>query len=247
MESVLGNICDTCVRVLPNITFLWFGLSDKKFDHGGFSCAILSDTGDTRTQRDLDSNVKKGRHGVSGVGKGTFSHLHESLTLGLDTFNRSWRRERHLHLRFLQRKEGASRRVDLNELIKVTLETSQLQVVELEDVGTAIVKQSGVVTNHDACNIWEGVQVCFYPRNIDNIQVISRFIQKKNISILKHSSGQCKLHAPSTTKGGHSVVRLGLTIFGETDSSENIANLGNFKTHGSDRRIDSDVVYARQM
>mmetsp|Transcript_25309 Transcript_25309/g.45842 ORF Transcript_25309/g.45842 Transcript_25309/m.45842 type:complete len:202 (-) Transcript_25309:262-867(-) len=50
MESMLGDVSNTCVRVLPHISLLGLNLSNEKLDHRGLSSSILSNASDTRTQ-----------------------------------------------------------------------------------------------------------------------------------------------------------------------------------------------------
>mmetsp|Transcript_2521 Transcript_2521/g.4014 ORF Transcript_2521/g.4014 Transcript_2521/m.4014 type:complete len:342 (+) Transcript_2521:888-1913(+) len=129
MESMLGNVGDTGVRVLPDITSLWLGFSDKKLDHGTLSGTVLTNTGDTGGKGDLDSNVEEGWGIVTWVGEVTTGHLHEGLTLRLDTFDRTrlWELER--LRRGLEGEESTNIRVDLGELVEVTLEGTELQVL----------------------------------------------------------------------------------------------------------------------
>ena len=81
------------------------------------SCSILSNTGNTRAEGNLDRDVEKGWLFISRVGESTVTHLHESFTLRLDTFDwtRLWELE--LHLGGSQREVGTGSRVDLNVLV----------------------------------------------------------------------------------------------------------------------------------
>mmetsp|Transcript_30273 Transcript_30273/g.64934 ORF Transcript_30273/g.64934 Transcript_30273/m.64934 type:complete len:311 (-) Transcript_30273:1318-2250(-) len=244
---MLSNVSNTSIRMLPHVPNLRCDFTDKKFNHGGLSCTVLSDTCDTRTQRNLNSNIEQSWFLVSWVSEGAFAHLHQRFTLGLDTFNGPRRREGHLKLGCLQREEGPSRRINLHEFVKVTLEASQFQVFKFQNVGAAVIEQSGIVTDHDTRDVGKRIQVSLHPSDIDDIQMVGRFIQKKDISILKHGSCQRELHTPSSTKGGHSVIRLRFTIIGEPNSSKHITNLGFFEIQTLDSRINGNVLDARQM
>ena len=122
VESVLGNVGDTSVGVLPDLSLLGFDLTDQELNHGRLSGSVFTNAGDTRGQRNLNGNVKESRLGVLGVGKGGSGDLHQGLALGLDTFNRTRLGEFELALLVgLEREVGTGRRVDLDVFIEVTL------------------------------------------------------------------------------------------------------------------------------
>mmetsp|Transcript_92680 Transcript_92680/g.267637 ORF Transcript_92680/g.267637 Transcript_92680/m.267637 type:complete len:737 (+) Transcript_92680:19-2229(+) len=247
VECVLGDVGNTGVGVLPDISLLRRNFSDKKLNHGRLSSTVFSDTGNTGTERNLDSNIVQSRLGVSGVGEGTVAHFHQGLTLGLNTLNGSRSRELELHLGGSQSEVSAGGRIDLDILVKVTLVSSELQVVESKNVGTAVIQQTRVVTDNDRSDILQGVEVSLNPGDVDNVKVVCGFIQQKNISLLKHSTGQSELHTPSSAQSGHSVVRLCLSVFSESDSSKNLTDLLLSNTHSSQAFIGGNIVDARKM
>mmetsp|Transcript_10425 Transcript_10425/g.22096 ORF Transcript_10425/g.22096 Transcript_10425/m.22096 type:complete len:430 (-) Transcript_10425:1671-2960(-) len=198
VEGMLSNVRNTGVGVLPNVTDLGLDLTDKQLDHGALTCAVLSYASDTRAQGNLNRDVEESRRFIDGVREGTVRHLHEGLTLGLDTLNRTRLGEPELHLGLRDGEVGASLGLELDELIEVTLEGVELQVLNLKDVGTAIVEKTGVVTDNDGGNIGEGIEVVLNPGNVDNIKMVGGLIKKEDISLLKHGSGKSELHAPST-------------------------------------------------
>mmetsp|Transcript_33499 Transcript_33499/g.81129 ORF Transcript_33499/g.81129 Transcript_33499/m.81129 type:complete len:211 (+) Transcript_33499:1106-1738(+) len=71
VESVLGNVGNTSVRVLPHISLLRFNFSDKKLDHRRFTGSVLSDTGDTGAQGNLDTDVEKSWRLIYRIGEST--------------------------------------------------------------------------------------------------------------------------------------------------------------------------------
>mmetsp|Transcript_14675 Transcript_14675/g.22361 ORF Transcript_14675/g.22361 Transcript_14675/m.22361 type:complete len:273 (-) Transcript_14675:1957-2775(-) len=93
VESVLSNVGDTSVRVLPDFSLLWFNISNKNLDHGRLSSSILTNTGDTGTEGHLDGDVEKGWFGILWVCESNIGDLHESFSLGLDSLNWSGLRE----------------------------------------------------------------------------------------------------------------------------------------------------------
>mmetsp|Transcript_22096 Transcript_22096/g.37598 ORF Transcript_22096/g.37598 Transcript_22096/m.37598 type:complete len:759 (-) Transcript_22096:45-2321(-) len=247
VKGVLGNVCNTGIGVLPHFSLLGLTLSNQQLDHGRFSGTILTDTGDTRRQGYLHTNVKQSWLLITRVGKGTAGKLHESFTLGLDTLDRTWLRELELLLGGRKGKVGTRRWVDLDVFVEVTLERAEFQVVNSKNVGAAVIEETRVVRHHDTSDVLERVQVGLHPCNVDDIQVVGRLIQKKNVSLLKHSTGKSELHTPSSTEGRHSVVGLGLTVVSETDRSQHTTNLVLLNLHGLNLLVGKHVFDAGKM
>ena len=247
VEGVLGDVGDTGVGVLPDVTDLGLDLTDEELDHGTLTGTVLADAGNTGAEGDLDGNVEESGLVVDGVGEGAAGHLHEGLTLGLDTLDGTRLGELELHLRLGDGEVGTGLGLELDELVKVALEGVELQVLDLKDVGTAIVEKAGIVRHNDGGNILEGVEVVLDPGNVDDVQVVGGLIEEKNIGLLKHGSGKSELHAPSTGEGGHGVVGLGLAVLGETDGGKDAADLLLLNVHGLDLLIDEDVLDAGQV
>mmetsp|Transcript_1828 Transcript_1828/g.4233 ORF Transcript_1828/g.4233 Transcript_1828/m.4233 type:complete len:815 (+) Transcript_1828:652-3096(+) len=247
VERMLCDVSDTGIRVLPDRTSLRLDFSDKELDHGTLTGTVLANTGNTRAQRHLDTDVVESRLCVPGVRESTVAHLHEGLTLRLDTLDGARLGELELHLRSTQREVRTSGGVDLDIFVKISLVCAELQVVESQDVGTAVVQEAGVVTHNDGCNVLERVQVCLDPSNVDDVKVVRWFVKKQDIGLLKHSTSKGKLHTPSTTERRHSVVGLGLTVFGETDCAQNFTDLLHGDFHSLDLRVDGDVIDTGQV
>mmetsp|Transcript_13608 Transcript_13608/g.19363 ORF Transcript_13608/g.19363 Transcript_13608/m.19363 type:complete len:242 (-) Transcript_13608:237-962(-) len=239
---MLGNVGNTSVGVLPDISDLRFDLTNKKLNHGRLSGPVLSDTGNTRRQRHLHRNIEECWLLITWVSESTLGHFHESFTLGLDTLDRTRLGELELHLGLGEREVRTGTRLDLDELIEVTLVRMQLQVLNLHNVGTAVVKETRVVRNHDTSNVGERVDVLLHPGNIDNIEMVGRFIEKQNIGLLKHSTSKGKLHTPSTGESGHSVIGLGLSIRNETDSGKHFPHLLPGTSKLLDLLINEDIL-----
>ena len=247
VEGVLGDVGDTGVGVLPDITDLGLDLTDEELDHGTLTGTVLADAGNTGAEGDLNGNVEEGGRLVDGVGEGAAGHLHEGLTLGLDTLDGARLGELELHLRLGDGEVGTGLGLELDELVKVALEGVELQVLDLKDVGAAIIEKAGIVRHNDGGNILEGVEVVLDPGNVDNVQVVGWLIEEKDIGLLKHGSGKSELHTPSTGEGGHGVVGLGLAILGETDGGKDTADLLLVNVHGLDLLVDEDVLDAGQV
>ena len=247
VEGVLGDVGDTGVGVLPDRTLLGLDLSDEELDHGTLTGTVLANAGNTGAEGHLDGDVEEGGLVVDGVREGAAGHLHESLTLGLDTLDGTRLGEAELHLRLGDGEVGAGLGLELDELVEVALEGVELQVLDLKDVGAAIVEKAGIVRHDDGGNILEGVEVVLDPGNVDDVQVVGGLIEEKDIGIPKHGSRKSELHAPSTGEGRHGVVGLGLAILGETDGGQDLADLVLGDVHGLDILIGEDVLDAGQV
>jgi hypothetical protein len=149
MECMLGYVSDTSIRVLPNFTNLWFNFTNEQLNHGRLSGSILSNASNAGTQTDLDRNIEKGWFIIPRVGESATAHLHEGLTLGFNTLNRTWLGETELELASLESEVSTSARLNLNELVKVTLESMQLEVLDLQNIGAAIIKETTIVGHNN--------------------------------------------------------------------------------------------------
>jgi hypothetical protein len=86
VESVLGNVSDDQVGVLPDLTTLvGLGLTDEELDEGRLSGSVGTENGDTGGEGDLEGDVVELGNGGGGVLETDVTHLHERLLLGLDT------------------------------------------------------------------------------------------------------------------------------------------------------------------
>mmetsp|Transcript_27530 Transcript_27530/g.56392 ORF Transcript_27530/g.56392 Transcript_27530/m.56392 type:complete len:443 (+) Transcript_27530:1644-2972(+) len=103
------------------------------------------------------------------------------------------------------------------------------------------------MAHNNRCHISERVEVVLHPRHIDHIEMVGRLIQKQNISLLKHGTSKCKLHAPSTRKRRHGMIRLGLAIFSEAYSGQHIPDLLHVNVHRLDLFVNKDVLDTRKM
>merc|ERR1711953_1410226 len=186
MESMLCYVSNTSVRMLPNLSNLWLDVSNKKFNHGGLSCSVLSNTSNTGRKRYLYTNIKKCWFVIHWVSESTTRHLHKSLSLGFYSLNWTWLWELELHLGSSEVEVGTSLRLKLHKFIKISLESMKLQVLNLKDVGTTVVKKSRIMGYNNGGYVGQRVQVVLYPCNIDDIKMVCWFIQKKNICLLKH-------------------------------------------------------------
>mmetsp|Transcript_56231 Transcript_56231/g.168358 ORF Transcript_56231/g.168358 Transcript_56231/m.168358 type:complete len:207 (-) Transcript_56231:1786-2406(-) len=200
VEGMLCDVGDTGVGVLPDISSLGLDLANKEFDHSRLSGTILTNAGNAGTEGDLNGNIVKGGCLVAGVCEGTLGHLHECFTLGLDALDRSRLGELEFELRLGEGEVRTSRRLELNELVKVAFEGVELQVLDLEHVSAAVVEKARVMTDNDRGYFSKGVEVVLHPSNVDDIEMVGRFVKQKDVCLLKHSTGQGQLHAPSTRK-----------------------------------------------
>lgn len=147
VESVLSNVSDDQVGVLPDLTTLvGFSLSDEKLDESRLSGSVGSENGDTGREGDLEGDVVKLLNGGSRVLESDVTHLHERLLLGLDTIE-----ERRVGEGEVVVLEGVELVVslglgnELDELVEVTGVSLDLELVQVKDIGTDVVEESRVV------------------------------------------------------------------------------------------------------
>mmetsp|Transcript_7295 Transcript_7295/g.11712 ORF Transcript_7295/g.11712 Transcript_7295/m.11712 type:complete len:290 (+) Transcript_7295:1051-1920(+) len=247
MESMLGNVGDTSVGVLPHTSRLGFDLSNEKLDHGGFSSTILSDAGNTRAERHLHRDIEQSRRLVDRVGIGALGHLHERLSLGSDSIDGTRLGEPELELRLSERKVRAGTGLDLDKLVQVTLVDVKFQVLNLQNVGAAIVEKARIVGHNDGSHFGKRVKVLLHPGHIDNVQMVGGFVHEQDIGILKHGTRQGELHTPSSRQSGHGMVRLGLAIRHESDSREHGPHFFLGAAQSLDLGIDNNVFDTTQV
>jgi hypothetical protein len=112
---------------------------------------------------------------------------------------------------------------NLNEIGQVTFVTSQLLVrLVMVNISCDIVQESGVVRNNETGDVGMRLEVVLEPSDVGNIKMVSRFVQKENVSTLEHSSGQSQLHLPTSRKGTNS---LSLSTLGASSEAELGQNL----------------------
>jgi hypothetical protein len=147
VESVLGNVSDDQVRVLPDFSSLvGLGLSDEELDEGRLSGSVGSENGDTRRERDLERDVVELLDGRGRVLEGNVTHFHERLFLGLDTIEERGVGEGEVVvLEGVELVVGLGLGNVLDELVEVTGVTLDLELVQVEDIGTDVVEETRVV------------------------------------------------------------------------------------------------------
>lgn len=147
VESVLSDVTDDQVGVFPDFSSLvGFGLSDEKLDEGRFTGSVGSENGDTGRERDLERDVVKLLNGGSRVLESDVTHLHERLLLGLDTIEKGRVGEGEVVI--LERVElvvSLGLGNELDESVEVTGVPLDLELVQVENVGTDVVEESRVV------------------------------------------------------------------------------------------------------
>lgn len=224
VESVLGNVSDDQVGVLPDLTTLvGLGLSDEELDEGRLSGSVGSENGDTRRERDLERDVVQLLNGRGRVLERDVTHLHERLLLGLDTVEEGRVREREVVVL-----EGVELVVrlrlgdELDERVEVTRVTLDLELVQVEDVGTDVVEESRVVRDDDRRARLERAEVVLEPRDVEDVQMVRRLIEEKDVGFEEDRTRERELHLPSSRER---TDRGLLTLASETDSLEDLAAL----------------------
>ncbi len=88
VESVLGDVTDDQVGVLPHLTRAGLSVTDNKLDEGRLTRTVRAENGDTRGERELDGDTVELGSGGLRVLEDDVLHLDERLLLGLDTVER---------------------------------------------------------------------------------------------------------------------------------------------------------------
>lgn len=151
VESVLGNVTDDQVRVLPDLTTaVGLGVTDEELDECRLSGTVGTEDSDTGRERHLEGDVVELLLRLCWVLEADLAHLDEGLLLGLDTLEQWWLGE--LELVVLSRLESvvrASLRNRLHEGLEVTPVAPELEAVQVENVGDGVVQEAGVVRDDD--------------------------------------------------------------------------------------------------
>mmetsp|Transcript_3229 Transcript_3229/g.6472 ORF Transcript_3229/g.6472 Transcript_3229/m.6472 type:complete len:563 (+) Transcript_3229:1213-2901(+) len=217
MESVLGNICHTQVRMLPHKSIIWLQLSGEKFDHGRLTSSVWSNTGNTGVERHLECDVIENLLVSSWITKVHSSHLEDSSVFGVNTLKESWLWKNPLGLSILQVVVGLGLWSVLDKLSQVSTVLADLASLIMNNTSAHLVQESRVVRHNDRCHVRQGCEVVNQPLDVGNVKMVCRLIQQHNISLHQHSTGQSKLHLPSSRESSHSSI---LHILGETNGSQ---------------------------
>ena len=60
---------------------------------------------------------------------------------------------------------------------------AKFEAVEVEDIGDCVVNETGVLGDDDRCAVSETSEVVLEPRDADDVQVVSRFIEQENVGL----------------------------------------------------------------
>jgi hypothetical protein len=205
VESVLSNVSNTKVGVLPYITAGGLNLTSKDLDEGGLTSSVGTQNGDTGVQGALKGNALDSRLGGVGILVSGFHHLENGSVLGLDTFQKSGLRELEGQFSVLETVVGLCLWLDLDELGQVTLVGLELSVFVVDDVCAHVIEETRVVGHDDSSDVFEGGEVFGQPGDVGHIEMVSGFIEKENVGIHQHGTSKLKLHLPTTGQGtdGH--------------------------------------------
>jgi len=208
VEGVLGDVGDTNVGVLGDNTVGGDGLTGQDLDEGRLSGTVGSDDGNTRVEGDLARHVHDGQLGGAGVGKVNVLELDKGLILGLDTVQETGLGELEGDGRGRQLVVGLALGVLLNELGQVTLVLLELAGLVVDNTRADSVEESRVVGNDHGGDVGQGVKVVLQPGDVGNIQMVGGLVQKQDIGVHQHGTGQLELHLPTTGKGTDGLLLL---------------------------------------
>jgi hypothetical protein len=224
VESVLGNVTDDQIGVLPHgTTEIGFSLSSQDLDQSRFTGTVGTENGDSGRKRDLERDVVQLLLRRSRVLERNISHLHQCLLLGLDTVE-EWRvgELELVVLGNIQLEVGSGLGNVTDKGFEVTGVSLELEVVQVESIGDGSVKEIGIVRDNDGGTVGEGGEVVDQPSDVDDIQMIGRLVEQQDIGLEQDSSGKSELHLPTTGKRSDtSNLLLGV----ETNSLEGLDDL----------------------
>ena len=224
VERVLGNVTNDQVGMLPDFTAsVGFHLASEQFDKGGFTGTVWTENGNTRRERDLKGNVVELLDRLSGILETNFTHLEQGLLLSLDTIEK--RRIGELEpvvVSGFQGIVGLGFWDSLNEVLEIALVSLNLEAVDVQDISDGVVQETGIVGNDDGCAGSEGGEVALQPSNVDDIEMVSGFVEQEDIGLEEHRTSQSQFHLPTTGKSTDSTL---LAFVVETDSTEGFNDL----------------------
>jgi hypothetical protein len=151
VESMLGDVTDDQVGMLPDFTALvGFHVTNEELDEGRFAGSVGTEDGNTRRERDLESDVVELLNGLGGVLESNLAHLQQTLLLSLDTLKERWVGE--LEPVVLGGLECVIR-LGLGDLLDEGLEVAfvspDLEAIQVEDIGDGVVEEARVVGYND--------------------------------------------------------------------------------------------------
>jgi hypothetical protein len=160
VEGVLGDVGDTEVGVLLDLSRVRESFSGEELDEGRLSGSVGSDDSDTRRERDGAGDVLElGLLGTR-VGEGAAGHLEDGAGLGANTHERTGRGEGELDDRVGEGVVGLSGGPLLDKLGEVALVVVELLLLVVDDVGADGVEESRVVGDDHAGDVALSVEVC---------------------------------------------------------------------------------------
>ena len=200
LERVLREVSNTQVGVLLDTTFLGHNLTGEDLDEGGLSGTVATENGDTGRERERAGDVLERGIGSTGVLEAAVGHLDDGTSARADTHEETGRRELELDRRLGKGVVGLALGADLDEGSEVALVVRQLLVLVVNDVRANLIEETGVVGHDQGGDVGVLLEVILEPFYVANIQVISRFVEQQDLSLLQHSLGERKLHLPTTGK-----------------------------------------------
>lgn len=221
-ESVLLDVRDTDVLVLVDITGGGDKLTSQNVDKGGLSGTVGTNDGNTRAERALEGDLGDLGLGGTGVLEGHVVDTDDSLGLGLDTLKETGLGELELHLGGTELVVGTSRRHTLDESVKVTAVTLELEALVVNNVLDDVVQELAVVGNDNGSARRRG-EVVLEPLDVLDIQVVGGLVKEQDIGLLEHSTGKSKLHLPATRERSDGSSEL---LRNETELNESLLDLG---------------------
>lgn len=220
-ESVLLNVGNTDVLVLVDVTRCGDKFTSQDVDESGLSGTIGTNDGNTRSERALEGDIGDLGLGSTGVLEGHVVDTDNGLSLSLDTLKETRLGELELHLGSTKLVVRTSRGHTLDEGIKVTTVTLELETLVVDNVLDDVVQELAVVGDDNGCARRAG-KVVLQPLDVLDVQVVGRLVKKQNIRLLEHSTSKGKLHLPTTRESGDGPGEL---LLDETELDKSLLDL----------------------
>lgn len=221
-EGGLRDVCNSQVRVSPDVSRSWDELSGENLDECRLSSSVWSDDGNSRGQRALEGDVRQLWLCGTWVLEGHVVDLDDRLLLGLDSLQETWLWESELLL-------GGSKLVVrlggwhlLDELGQVTLVLSELESLVVDDVLDDVVKETGVVGNDHGSDVLLSDKEVLEPFDVLDVEMVGGLVEEENVCLLQHGSGESQLHLPTS---GETSDRLVEEFLAESDGGKHVLGI----------------------
>ena len=121
-------------------------------------------------------------------------------------------------------------------MLEITAVPPELEAVEVKDIGDDVVEEARVVGNDDRSTGGQAGKVFLQPGDVDDVQVISGFVEQEDVRLEQHGTGKGQLHLPTARKTSDT---LSLALIVETNRGK---GGDNFRLVSKDTLVAQDEV-----